>query len=284
MTEDLLGSYREMAFPAARTAATDTLRMGLTRHHVPVLLDVDVSAARERLADARSSGDDLSFTAWAIECVAQAAGEHKRVHAVRRGRRGLVVFDDVDVSLPVFRRLTGADHGERVPMPYVVRCANEKTVAQISAELRRAQCLPLAPGEQWVAPDGLVPPPRLLRLAYATPFLLRKWLYWDRLLGDPFRVKRTMGTVMVTSVSVATRSGSRAWAIPIGIHPLIVALGAVSRAPAALGEEAGVPAPVRGPREILSLTVLFDHDVIDGVPMALFLRRLTELMEEAFGL
>lgn len=284
MTQDLLGRYEELAFPAARTATMDTLRMGLTRHHVPVLLEVDVTDARGRLAAARTSGDDLSFTAWAIDCVAQAASEHKRVHAVRRGRRGLVVFDDVDVSLPVFRRLTGADRGERVPMPYVVRRANEKTVAQISAELRRAQSLPLAPGEQWVAPDGRVPPPRLLRLAYAAPFLLRKWLYWDRLLGDPFRVKRTMGTVMVTSVSIATRSGSRAWAIPIGIHPLIVALGAVARAPAALGQEAGEPAPDRGPREILSLTVLFDHDVIDGVPVALFLRRLTELMEEAFGL
>jgi pyruvate/2-oxoglutarate dehydrogenase complex dihydrolipoamide acyltransferase (E2) component len=283
MTEHLLGRYQELPIPAARTATMDTLRMGLTRHHVPVQLEVDVTEARKLLAAARSSGDDLSFTAWAIECVAQAAGEHKRVHAVRRGRRGLVVFDDVDVSLPVFRRLTGADSSERVPMPYVVRRANEKTVAQVSAELRRAQSLPLAPGEQWVAPDGLVPPPRLLRLAYAAPFLLRKWFYWDRLLGDPFRVKRTMGTVMLTSVSPTSRSGGRAWAIPIGIHPLIVALGAVSRAPAAPREQAGEPA-VGGTREILSLTVLFDHDVTDGVPVALFLRRLTELMEAAFGL
>jgi pyruvate/2-oxoglutarate dehydrogenase complex dihydrolipoamide acyltransferase (E2) component len=38
------------------------------------------------------------------------------------------------------------------------------------------------------------------------------------------------------------------------------------------------------PRDMLSLSVLFDHDVIDGVPAAAFVRRLTELMEGAYGL
>ena len=37
-------------------------------------------------------------------------------------------------------------------------------------------------------------------------------------------------------------------------------------------------------REFLSMTALFDHDVVDGLPVALFLRRLSELMESAFGL
>jgi pyruvate/2-oxoglutarate dehydrogenase complex dihydrolipoamide acyltransferase (E2) component len=30
--------------------------------------------------------------------------------------------------------------------------------------------------------------------------------------------------------------------------------------------------------------VLFDHDVVDGMPVALFLRRLSDLMENASGL
>lgn len=287
--DDLLGRHEELAFPLARTATVDTLRMGMTRHHVPILLEVDVTEAREELARRRGEGQDLSFTGWVVRCVAQAAQEHKRVHAVRRGRRGLVVFDDVDISLAVFRKTVGVDEGERVPMPFVVRRCNEKTVAEISEELRHAQTLPLAPGEQWLAPGGRVPPPRLLRLAFTAPFRLRKWLYWDRLLGDPFRVKRTMGTITVTSVPFSTRSGTRAWAVPVGIHPLIVALGAVARAPAQDDEDPAADAPAasaprRASREILSMTVLFDHDVTDGVPVALFLRRLAELMETGYGL
>ena len=38
------------------------------------------------------------------------------------------------------------------------------------------------------------------------------------------------------------------------------------------------------PREILNLTVVFDHDVIDGAPAARFVRRLVELIESGSGL
>jgi pyruvate/2-oxoglutarate dehydrogenase complex dihydrolipoamide acyltransferase (E2) component len=281
MGADLIGPFREVPFAAARTATTDTLRMAERRHHIPVIGEVDVTAAREAIGRAKREGKgDLSFTAWAVSCVARAAGEHRRVHAVRRGRRRLVLFEDVDVALAVFRRLTptdGGDTGERLPMPFVVRRAQDKSVAALSAEIGAARAAPLAPGEQWLDPHGTVPPPRLLRLAFAAPFALRRWFYWDRLLADPWRVKRTMGTVMVTSVPLTSRSGGGVWAVTGGIHPLVVVLGAVGRRPACVGDEIV-------PREVLSMTVLFDHDVVDGVPVALFLRRLAELMEGAAGL
>ena len=38
------------------------------------------------------------------------------------------------------------------------------------------------------------------------------------------------------------------------------------------------------PRQILSLTIIFDHDVIDGAPAARFARRLVELIESGYGL
>jgi pyruvate/2-oxoglutarate dehydrogenase complex dihydrolipoamide acyltransferase (E2) component len=37
-------------------------------------------------------------------------------------------------------------------------------------------------------------------------------------------------------------------------------------------------------REILNLTVLFDHDVVDGAPATRFVRRLLELIESGYGL
>jgi pyruvate/2-oxoglutarate dehydrogenase complex dihydrolipoamide acyltransferase (E2) component len=86
-----------------------------------------------------------------------------------------------------------------------------------------------------------------------------------------------MGTVMVTSVPVNSRSSHGGWAIPIGIHPLVVAIGGVSRKPWVVKDRVEA-------RDVLSLTVLFDHDVVDGVPVALFLRRLVELMEDTFAL
>jgi pyruvate/2-oxoglutarate dehydrogenase complex dihydrolipoamide acyltransferase (E2) component len=37
-------------------------------------------------------------------------------------------------------------------------------------------------------------------------------------------------------------------------------------------------------REYLSLSLVFDHDVVDGAPIARFISRLTELVEGGFGL
>ena len=71
--------------------------------------------------------------------------------------------------------------------------------------------------------------------------------------------------------------GPPPWATPAGIHPLIVALGAIGRRPGMVDDRVEA-------RDMLSMTVLIDHDVVDGVLMALFLRRLSELMEAAFGL
>jgi pyruvate/2-oxoglutarate dehydrogenase complex dihydrolipoamide acyltransferase (E2) component len=38
------------------------------------------------------------------------------------------------------------------------------------------------------------------------------------------------------------------------------------------------------PRELLSLTIIFDHDIIDGAPAARFTRKLVELIESGYGL
>ncbi len=277
MRAELIGEYEELNLSPMRTAVWDTVRIGRTHHHVPVLLETDVTDARAAIARHKQQGQDISFTAWAVHCVAKAASEHKRIHAVRHGRRRIVLFDDVDVSLALYRRLNGSEPGERIPMPYVLRRANDKDVAQISGEIRTAQSVPLAPGEQWLDPAGNVPPPWLLRLAYALPHQLRQAVYWDRMLADPWRVKQTMGTVMVTSVPVSSKASHGGWAIPIGIHPLVVAVGGVTRRPWVVEDRVE-------PRDALALTVLFDHDVIDGVPVALFLRRLVELLEGACGL
>jgi pyruvate/2-oxoglutarate dehydrogenase complex dihydrolipoamide acyltransferase (E2) component len=54
-----------------------------------------------------------------------------------------------------------------------------------------------------------------------------------------------------------------------------------------VGGVAWKPAVVEGriePREILNLTVRFDHDVVDGAPAARFTRRLVELIESGYGL
>ena len=54
-------------------------------------------------------------------------------------------------------------------------------------------------------------------------------------------------------------------------------MGGIALKPAVVGDQIL-------PREILHLTIGFDHDVVDGAPAARFVRRLTELIESGYGL
>lgn len=256
-------------FHPGRNATIDTLRWARKRLAVPMLLEVDVTHARAAIRAFRNrTGKGLSLTAWVVSCVARAAAEHPRVHALRLGRRRLVLFHEVDVAVLVEREADASL--ETLPMPVVIRKANEKSPADIHEEIRRARDAEV--------PDGAVSiertaSPRVQSLFFRIPTWLRDLLFWRWLFRDPFRIKRTMGTVVVTSVGMAA-PGVLAWGIPSAVHPLAVAVGGVARRNAGSGHDA----------EVLALTVVFDHAVTDGAPVARFIRRLTEILTRAEAL
>ncbi len=161
-----------------------------------------------------------------------------------------------------------------LPMPYVVRKANEKSVRQIHDELRAAQEAPL---EQDAVQIGARQQRRAARLFARMPRLLRHLLLWRRLTRDPFFAKQTMGTVAVTSAGRLGKGSAYGWAIPVGMHPLILALGSIARKPGVVGDRIEI-------REYLCTTLLFDHDVIDGAPVARFVQHLKALLESCAGL
>jgi hypothetical protein len=155
-------------------------------------------------------------------------------------------------------------------MGHVVRGANRKTYREIHDEIRRVQSEPVPSGRgmpNWFRSIMLLPWP-LSRLVIA---LLRM-----NNRRDPTIAVSMGGTVAITSVGMFG-GGHSGW----GLTPTPQPLGLV------VGSTAWKPAVVDGrvePREILNLTVVFDHDVIDGAPAARFTRRLVELIESGCGL
>lgn len=121
--------------------------------------------------------------------------------------------------------------------------------------------------------------PGWFRSAMLLPWPLSKW--FSALIGmimrrDPTIAVAMGGTVGVTSIGMFGK-GHSGW----GIFPLSQALGLI------MGSIDWKPAVVNGriePREILNLTVTFNHDIVDGVPAARFTRRLIELIESGYGL
>ena len=69
------------------------------------LLEVDVTVARQLIAEHKArTGETLSFTGFLAYCLARAVDEDKAVQAYLKGRKQLVMFDDVNVGLMIERQ------------------------------------------------------------------------------------------------------------------------------------------------------------------------------------
>ncbi len=95
------------------------------------------------------------------------------------------------------------------------------------------------------------------------------------MIKRPFFFKNSMGTVMVTSVGMIGEM--HGWIIPVSVHPLCFAVGSVVKKPWVVDDEIKI-------REILYLTALVDHDVIDGAPAVRAFTRLKKLVETGHDL
>jgi len=259
--------YQVVDLAPGRRIWLNTLDLSWTPHAIYGLLEVDVTVARQFIAEHKArTGEALSFTGYLTFCLARAVDEDKAVQAYLKNRKQFVIFDDVDVGLMV----EGKIGEKKALMGYVIRGANRKTYREIHQEIRQVQSEPVPPGRgmpSWFRSAMLLPWPLSILAKSVLGMILRR---------DPTILVSMSGTVDITSVGMFG-GGHSGW----GLTPTGASLGLV------VGGTAWKPAVVEGriePREILNLTVVFDHDVIDGAPATRFVRRLVELIESGYGL
>ena len=89
--------HNEVPFPPVRELLIDFLRAGQAKRLAHGFLEVDISRSLVRIKECREVVP-VSLTAYFVYCLAHAVHEHKELHAYRKGRRKLVIFDDVDVN------------------------------------------------------------------------------------------------------------------------------------------------------------------------------------------
>lgn len=243
-------------FPRDRVVIVDAGRLASRRHVVHGLLEVDVTAARERIRAAKAQGEDISFTAFLVACFAHAIAATPRVQAYRDWRGRLWLFHDVDVSTMV-EPAAGA-----AAIPHVIRAANQKSVIEISREIRGVQSRPKSSAQK----RGLA------ALGAHAPRIVRDFFYWV-IRKNPARFKATAGTAIVTSVGMFGSGGG--WGIGfLPLHTLGLTVGGISQKPRVIDGQVAV-------REVLNLTLSFDHDIVDGAPGARLARGLVEIIESA---
>lgn len=249
-------AFEVRPFPRSRHDVVDALEVGVRRHVVHALLEIDVTRPRALLREREArTGERLSFTAFVVASLGRAVDADRRLHACRDWRGRLVLFDEVDVVT-----LVEPEPGA-VAVPHVVRAANRRGVLELHEELRRVQRTPAASAQR----SG-----RLARLSPLVPGPRRR-LFLRGLRRCPRWQKRVAGTALVTSVGMF--GAGAGWAVGIvPLHTLALTVGGVTRKP-------GVVDGRVEPRELLCLTVSVDHDVVDGAPAARFVARLRELLE-----
>jgi pyruvate/2-oxoglutarate dehydrogenase complex dihydrolipoamide acyltransferase (E2) component len=264
---DKVGPYHVVDLSPGRRAWVNTLDLAGPTHWMYGLVEVDVTVVRQFIKEHKArTGEALSFTGFLVYCLGRAVDENKEVQAYLKGRKQLVVFDDVNVGLMV----ENTAGGKRALMGHIVQTAQQKTYLEIHEEIRRAQLEPVPAGSGmagWFRTLMLLPWP-LSKVVKAFMGMVTR--------RDPTIRVSTSGTVAVTAVGMFGK-GHSGWGITTMPHSLSLLVGSMSWKPAVV--EGRIE-----PREILNLTVMFDHDVVDGAPATRFVRRLMELIESGAGL
>lgn len=257
MTEN----YRFQNIVRSRIATFDIFDVGLQKHHINAMLEFDVTESRAKLRDLRKNGISVSFNGWLIKVIGSVLKKHPEAAAFFYSKKKLMIFDDINVSLLVEKKI-----GEsKVPIPLVIEKVNEKTAQEITREIEQAKNQELNRADIVLRKQSS----SYQRLYYHLPGFIRR-LFWRLLLKSPKAAFKTMGNVAVTSIGMIGKING--WFIHKSVHPISFGIGSILRKPAVIDNEIKI-------REILNMTILVDHDVIDGAPMVRFLDDLTNYLE-----
>jgi len=259
--------YTTREFPPSRIATIDVCELGKQKHHVTGLIELDVTGSRKMIRDYnRNKNERISFIAWIIHVIASTIKEHETAAAYRKGKKKLFIFEDINVSIVVEKVL----EDQRVPIPLIIAKADKISIESITGQIHRARNEPLGD-------HGMVlhrKTSQLEKVYHHFPGFMRRF-FWRYLLRHPKMAFSRMGNVAITSLGMMGQM--KGWFIPLSVHPVCFGLGSVVKKPVVINEQVAI-------REILSMSVLIDHDVIDGAPVARFIKDLAERIEHGYGL
>ncbi|MDC7234308.1 MAG: 2-oxo acid dehydrogenase subunit E2 [Spirochaetales bacterium] len=257
-----MSSYQTKNIPLSRLATFDVGVIGNKKHHVTGLIEIDITEGRKEIRSRIRNGENLSLNAWILKCFADAIAENPQVQGMLYGKKRIVSFEDVDLSIMIERSYKE----ELVPLVAVIKKVNCKSIEQIHNEIEVLKKKEIQTEKDFVLSDTNYAGQWLY---YRLPAFLRVKIM-EKIMQNPFKRKDMMGTALVTNVGgLSSMSG---WIIPKSIHNLSFGIGSINKKPKVIGNEIQI-------RDIMHLTVLLDHNVLDGAPAARFTASLARKFE-----
>ena len=243
-------------FPSNRRLVTAAMRVGRSKMPMYGLVDADVTTAKRLL-----TGHDppWSLTAFVVASVARAAAAHPAVHAYRNWRGQLVTHRHVDVGTMV----EIATPQGPFAIPHLLRDADVRGVPDLTAELHHIKRHPSASSSgRWLERAG----PAAARIPGVIPAMYA-------VMARSVAARQRIGTVAVTAVGMFAGGGGFGLT-SLTLMSLEVIVGGMSQRPRVVNGQVTV-------RDVLDLTVVIDHSVVDGAPAARFCAEFRELLESA---
>lgn len=259
--------YRIVPFPPIRQRIVDYQVEAARNHTIRGLFDVDVTDIRRAIRRYRKdTGKGLSLTAYLLYVYSHTLAEYPNLQGYLKGKRKLVIFDDVDVNTIVERKIDG----ERHATTYILRGADKKSLDEIYEELEIAQ---KATTSSAIAGDTQKSFARTM--VERMPRFLRRLILRYIMSRNPSMRRKFFGTVGLSAVAMF--AGGNGYAVPITPHVLSLLVGGFGKKPMAVGNEVKV-------REVISLTLSMNHDVVDGAPGVRLMTELNKRLLAGFGI
>lgn len=243
--------HRVVRFPLMRNYIIDMMAEGRRKNTIHMQFEADATVIFDQLQ--RINGEHvtkITLTSYIAKVLADTVAANPHMHAYRYGKKKLVLFDNVDLSVIIERKI---EEGVRMPIHYVVCNANQKTLGDIDHELRAAKTTPLYGNDR--------PLTNLEAQFLSWPRMMRR-LVWFFIRRDPHVFRIVAGTVGLTSLPAEL--SHRAVGTPITPMTLTLLVGAVS---AHLAMKDGLVVE----RKIIQFNLAADHDVVDGAQMMRFM-------------
>jgi pyruvate/2-oxoglutarate dehydrogenase complex dihydrolipoamide acyltransferase (E2) component len=252
--------WTERPLSRHRLAVVDLIRRAKEDHAtVGGVFEWDVTDTLARIERDRAAGREVGLAAFMVKATATLLARHPRLNSrlFRRWFR-LREVQWAEVSCNVVIARDGPD-GRQFLLPAVIRNADRTPLEEVHTTIRRWKSADLATLDEARAIDRVRRAPRAA-----------VWLYNRMIRRSPaFFLARhgTYGLSMLVD-DVAGSVGGQAWSPSTTFYPASVAQK---------------PAVYRGevvPRWLMTLGILVDHYVVDGLEVLAAARDLRKLVEE----
>ena len=228
-------------------------------HNFYALLEFDITNLRKALRKKRTEGFSGSLFAFLLKVIGECLKQFPDFNSMINLKK-ITSFDDVDISVPI----EIVDNNEVFNKQLVIRNIGRKSVKEIDTEINESK-------NNMTTGKSYVESPFVRKVMTSLPNFIVK-AFFRMLINNHKLVKKLSGTAFVTSVSMFSN-------IPGYIIPYVgkpksssFALGSVYKKPVVKGNDIVI-------REMMNITVIFNHDMIDGAPAARFINQLRRYIE-----